>query len=68
MSTGIKLSNTQISNMIQSGWFLGSLLSKTAGPLMKVTVPLVKNILAPLRITENASAIDVESQQKIHGS
>ena len=35
---------------------------------MKVTVPLVKNILAPLRITENASAIDVESQQKIHGS
>ena len=36
MSTDIKLSETQISNIIQSGGFLGSLLGKIAGPLMKV--------------------------------
>ena len=29
----------------QSGWFLGSLLSNLAGPLMKVAVPLAKNFL-----------------------
>ena len=50
MLTGIKLSKAQISRIIQSGRLLGSLLSKLAGPLMKVTVPLAKNILAPLGI------------------
>ena len=44
MSTDIKLSKTQISKIIQSGGFLGSLLSKIACPLMKVAVPLAKNI------------------------
>ena len=39
MSTDIKLSKTQISKIIQSGRFLGSLLSRIAGPLMKVAVP-----------------------------
>ena len=48
MSTDIKLSRAQISKIIQSGGFLGLLLSTLAGPLMKVAVPLVKNILAPL--------------------
>ena len=38
--TDIKLSKAQISKIIQSGEFLGLLLSKIAGPLMKVTVPL----------------------------
>ena len=38
-STDLKLSNAQISKIIQSGRFLGSLLSKLAGPLMKVVVP-----------------------------
>ena len=47
-STDIKLSKPQISKIIQSGGFLGSLLSKLAGPLIKVAAPLVKNILAPL--------------------
>ena len=42
MSTNIKLSKTQISKIIQSGGFLGSLLSKTAAPLMKVAGPLAK--------------------------
>ena len=33
MSTDSKLSKAQISKMILSGWFSGSLLSKLAGPL-----------------------------------
>ena len=44
MSTDIKLSKAQIFKIIQSGGFLGSLLSKLAGPLMKVAVALAKNI------------------------
>ena len=64
MSTDIKLSKAEISKIIQSGGFLGSLLSKSAGPLMKVAVPLVKNILAPLGITAAASAIDAGIQKK----
>ena len=39
----IKLSKAQIKKLIQSGGFLGYLLSKLAGPLMKVALPLVKN-------------------------
>ena len=58
MSNDLKLSKAQISKIIQSGGFLGSLLSKLAGPLMKVAIPLVKNVLAPLGITAAASAID----------
>ena len=50
MSTDLKLSKAQISKIIQSGGFLGSLLSKLAGPLMKIAVPLAKNVLAPLGI------------------
>ena len=68
MSTDIKLSKDQISKIIQSGGFLGSLLSKLAGPLMKVAVPLAKNILALLGITAAASAIDRAIQKKISGS
>ena len=48
MSTDIQLSKAQISNIIQSAGFLGSSLSKLVGPLMKVAVPLAKNILGPL--------------------
>ena len=58
MPTDIKLYRAQLSKIIQSGGFLGSLLSKFAGPLMKAAVPLVKNILAPLGITAAASAND----------
>ena len=47
ISTDIKLSKTQVSKIVQSGVFLGSLLSKLAGPLLKVAVCLAKNILAP---------------------
>ena len=64
MSTDIKLSRAQISEIIQSWGFLGSLLSKIASLLMKVAVPLAKNILAPLGITAAASAIDAGIQKK----
>ena len=57
MSTDLKLSRAQISKMIQSGGFLGSLLSKLAVPLMRVAIPLAKKILASLGITAAASAI-----------
>ena len=46
MSTDLKLSRAQISKIIQSGGFLGLLLSKLAGPLMEVAIPMAKNILA----------------------
>ena len=42
MLTDIKVSEAQISKVIQSGGFLGSLLSKLAGPMMKVAVSLAK--------------------------
>ena len=58
----------QISKIIQSGGFLGSLLSKLAGPLMKVAVPLRKNILASLGVTAAASAIDTGIQKEIRRS
>ena len=64
MSTDIKLSKAQISKIIQSGGFLGSLLSKLAGPLMKVAIPLAKNVLAPLGITAAASALDARIKKK----
>ena len=65
MSTDLKLSKAQISKIIQSEGFVGSLLSKLAIPLMKVAIPLAKNVLAPLRITTAASAIDAGIQKKI---
>ena len=57
-STDIKLSKNQLSKMIQSGGFLGNLLGKLAGPLMKVAMTLAKNVLAPLGISAAMSAID----------
>ena len=68
MSTDLKLSRAQISKIRQSGGFLGSLLSKLAGPLMKVAITLAKNVLAPLGIAAAASAIDAGIQNKIHDS
>ena len=63
-SAYIKLSKAQINKIIQSGGFLGSLLSKLVGPLMKVAVPLAKNVLAPLGITAAASALDAGMKKK----
>ena len=68
MLTDIKLFKTQMSKIIQSGGFVGPLLSKIVGTLMKVTVPWAKNILAPLGVTAAASAIDAGIEKKTHGS
>ena len=68
MATDIKLSKAQIKKIIQSGGFLGKLLSKLAGPLMKVALPLAKNVLAPLGLKAAISAIDGSIQKKIDGS
>ena len=68
MATDIKLSKAQIKKLIQSGGFLGKLLNKLVGPLMKVAMPLAKNILAPLGLTAAMSAIDGSIQKKIYGS
>ena len=68
LTTDIKLSKAQIKKIIQSGGFLGKLLSKLAGPLMKVAMPLAKNVLASLGLTAAMSAIDGSIQKKIHGS
>ena len=64
MPIDLKLSKAQISKILQSGGFLGSLLSKLAGLLMKVAIPLEKNVLVPLGITAAASAIDAGIQKK----
>ena len=64
ISTDIKLCEAQISKIIQSVGSLDSLLSKLAGPLMKVAVLLAENILAPLGITAAASAVSQEFKKK----
>ena len=43
-STNIKLSKTQLSEMVQLGGFLGRLL----GPLLKTGLPLIKSVIKPL--------------------
>ena len=72
MSTDSKLSKAQMSKIIQFGEFLGILLSKLAGPLMKAAIPLARNVLALLGIIAAASAIDAritkKKKKKIHGS
>ena len=68
LTTDIKLSKAQIKKLIISGGFLGKLLSKLVGPLMKVALPLAKNVLAALGLTAAMSAIDGSIQKKIHGS
>ena len=68
MSTDLKFFRAQISKIIQSGGFLGSLLSKIAGPLLKVAFPNAKNLLSLLGITAAASAIHIAIQKKKDGS
>ena len=68
LATDIKLSKAQIKKLIQSGGFLVKLLNKLAGTLMKVAMPLAKNVLAPLGLTAAMSAIDGSIQKEILGS
>ena len=64
LATDIKLSKAQIKKIIQSGGFLGKLLSKLEGPLMKVAMSLAKKVLAPLGLTAAMSAIDGSIQKR----
>ena len=71
-SVDIKFSKVQLSEMIQSGGFLGKLL----GPLLKIGLPLMKNVitalaksaLIPLGLTAAASSADAGIHKKILGS
>ena len=49
MPADIKLPRAQISKIVQSGGFLGLLLSKLAGPLIKVDVPFGKKYFSYIR-------------------
>ena len=68
LSVDIKLSKAQLSKMIQSGGFLGRLLSpllKTGLPLIKnVIKPLAKSVSIPLGLTAAASAVDAGIHKK----
>ena len=72
LSRDIKLSKTQLSKMIQSGWFFGRLLGQllnTGLPLISnVIKPLAKSVLIPLGLTAAASAADTGIHKKILGS
>ena len=65
--TDIKLSKVQLSEVIQSGGCLGTLLSKLAGPLMKFGVLLTKYFLATLTNMASNSAKDGAIQRTMHG-
>ena len=62
--SNIKLSKTQLHNIVQAGGFLGRIL----GPLLKTGLPLIGNALKPLAksvlitlgLTVAASAIDAD--------
>ena len=58
MLTNAKLSEAQLSKIIQSRRFIGAFSSKFAVPLMKIAVPLAKNVLAPLITMTSAFAIE----------
>ena len=64
----IKLSKTQICKIIQCGGFLGSLLSKIAGPLMKVAVPLVKKYFRSIANNSCCFSNWCRNSKKIHSS
>ena len=64
MATDVKLSKAKIKKLIQSRGFLSKLLSKLAGPLMKVAMSLAKNVLAPLGLTAAMSAIDYQKKKR----
>ena len=71
-STDIKLSKTQLSNMIQ----LGGVFSRLLGPLLQTGLPLIKNVITPLvksvlirlGLTAAVLAADAGIDKKILGS
>ena len=67
MVTDIKLSETQLSKIIQLVGFLLVLLGKFAVALIKVAVSLVKNSSEPLAAMITVYAIDGAIQRKMRG-
>ena len=71
-SADIKLSKTQLSNMIQSGEFFSRLLApllKTGLLLIRnIIKPLAKSVLIPLGLMAAAAAADAGIHKKILGS
>ena len=57
MSTDTKRSKAQLSKIIQLGRFLGDLLGRLPGLLMKV-LPLAENVRALLATVVSSSAVD----------
>ena len=51
MSIGIKLSKAQIKKLLKEGGALGSMLARLLPKLIKPTISLGKNILAPLELS-----------------
>ena len=63
MSIVIKLSGAQMSEIIQSGGFLG----KRLGPLLRTGIPLLKSVIKPLgllSLTAASTAIDAGLQKR----
>ena len=59
---------TQLHEIIQFGEFLGALLSKSFGQLIKAVASLAKNILLSFGLTVPASTVDAVIKMKINGS
>ena len=68
MSTDIKLSKAQIKKLIKEGGALESILARFLSKLIKPTLSLGKNILAPLGLSAAMSATDAAIQKKMYGS
>ena len=66
-SVDIKLSKAQISKIIQSGGFLGSLSNKLSGPLLKMAV-VIKKCFSSIRNNSSYFSIRLRNTKKIHGS
>ena len=64
MSTDLKLSKAQISKIIQSGGFLGSIIKNWITINKNVNKPLAKSVLIPLGLTAAASAADARIHKK----
>ena len=68
MSSGIKFSKAQINKLIKEGGALGSILARFLPKLIKPTLSLGRNILAPLGLSAAMSATDAAIQKKMYGS
>ena len=64
MSNDLKLSKAQISKIIQSGGFLGSIIKNWITINKNVNKPLAKSVLIPLGLTAAASAADARIHKK----